>query len=69
MGIDHYRDSYTFDELMDKEFKLLTNDDLYVKIDGKYYSKGTSYYEQMYNNSKMTLKIVGIIRVKEKSYK
>lgn len=67
MGIDHYRDSYTFDELMDKEFKLLTNDDLYVKIDGKYYSKGTSYYEQMYNNSKMTLKIVGIIRVKEKA--
>lgn len=68
MGIDPYRDSYTFDEMLEKEFKLLTNDDLYVKgSDGIYRLKGSSFYEEMYNNSKVTLKIVGIIRVKEKA--
>lgn len=65
MGIDYERDSFTFDEILSQEFKLLTNDDLYVKIDEKYYIKGSAYYEELYNNNGLTLKVVGIIRAKK----
>lgn len=65
MGIDYERDSFTFDEMLGQEFKLLTNDDLYVKIDDKYYIKGSAYYEELYNNNGLTLKVVGIIRAKK----
>lgn len=65
MGIDYERDSCSFDEMLNQEFKLLTNDDIYVKIEDRYYQKGSKYYEDLYNNSGLTLKIVGIVRAKK----
>ena len=65
MGMDYKKDSITYDELLNSEFKLITNDELYVKIEDRYYKKGPAYYEELYNNSKVTLKVVGILRIKE----
>lgn len=65
MGIDYDRESISFDELLEEEFKLITSDEFYLKVDGRYYKKGSSYYETLYNESKVTLKIVGILRAKK----
>lgn len=67
MGMDYDREFYTFDELLNQEFKVLTDDELYVKIDDRYYTYGSSYYEGLYNNAKITLKVCGIMRVKPQS--
>lgn len=68
LGID-YKDieKYTFDEIKEKEYKVILNDDIYKKdVSGLYRNYfSTVNYETLYNKSELTLKITGIIRVKK----
>ncbi len=62
--IDSSLDEISFDEIIGKELKVVSNDDYYTKItDGIYVSSDAS--KQMYDNSDITLKVVGIVRGKE----
>lgn len=67
LGILSGKDSYTFDEIMNLEFKLLTNDAVYSRVDT---GEKTCFYEpdslpeDEYNEG-ITLKIVGIVRVNQ----
>ena len=58
--------SYTFDEILNLEFKLMLNTDYFVKQDGKWVDKSK---DSVYIASKLaeseTIKIVGIIRPSE----
>ena len=54
----------SFEDIMDKEFKVVLNDTLYSKIGGNYIPN--TNLEELYNNeSNITLKIKGIIRGKK----
>lgn len=64
MGMQFDQETFTFDELLLQEFKLLSNDDYYVKIDDKYYQYGSSSYQRLYEESDVTLKVCGIMRIK-----
>lgn len=56
-------EEYTFDDFLGKEFKVITNNDFYRKL-GNQFVENTDY-ESMYNSPQaITLKIVGIMRVK-----
>ena len=67
MGMDYEKDTYTFSELVNQEFKLITSDEAYVKSGERYYQYGSAYYEDLYNSSKVTLKVCGILRIKPDS--
>lgn len=67
MGMDIEKESYTFSELLSQEFKLITSDEAYVKSGDRYYQYGSSYYDDLYENAKVTLKISGIMRIKPDS--
>ncbi len=56
-------ESLTFADFIGKEFKLIDNDDYYVKQDNRYYVKGKSYYADLYHNAQTTLSVVGILRI------
>lgn len=59
------KDVYTFEELMDLEFKMLTNDEIYKFNGTKFVSNGMSnsvVTKEAYESG-LTLKVVGIIRV------
>lgn len=60
--------TYTYDELLEKEFKLILNTDYYIKENGSWINKekDTSYMKEVIDNA-LTLKIVGIIRPNEES--
>ena len=64
------REKYTFDELMGLEFKVLTNDEMYIYNGSKYVVNGMSLNtntlvtSDAYNRG-LTLKVVGIIRAKD----
>lgn len=60
--------SYTIDELLDMEFKLVLNSDLYKKINGIWIdmSDDEAYVENAVENGE-TMKVVGIIQPKEKA--
>lgn len=60
--------SYTIDELLDMEFKLVLNSDLYKKINGIWIdmSDDEAYVENAVKNGE-TMKVVGIIQPKEKA--
>ncbi|HOE06517.1 MAG TPA: ATP-binding cassette domain-containing protein [Bacilli bacterium] len=60
-------ETLTFADFMGKEFKLLDNDEYYVKMDNRYYAKGKSYYADLYENAQTTLEIVGILRIEPKA--
>ena len=64
LGIDYNRESYTFDEIMEIKYRLIENDDYYYydEENGKYKSKGVSEYINLYVNSKIELKVTGILR-------
>ncbi len=64
MGMDYSQPTMTYEEVLEKEFKLMTNNDLFFKRDGRYISYGSSYYEDMYKEKGLTLNIVGILRIK-----
>ncbi len=64
LGFDLSKDNFTFDEILNKEIKVVLNDDWY--IDNNNYFISNFDYEELYNNkNNLTLKIVGIIRGKE----
>ncbi len=56
-------ETLTFADFIGKEFKLIDNDNYYVKMDGRYYAKGKSYYADLYHNAETTLSVVGILRI------
>ena len=60
--------TYTYDELLEKEFKLILNTDYYIKENGSWINKekDASYMKEVIDNA-LTLKIVGIIRPNEES--
>jgi len=56
-----------FNDIIGKQFKVIMNDDYYVKTDMGIYSFNTDY-EAMYNSpDSLTLNVCGIIRPKEES--
>lgn len=64
LGFDLSKDNFPFDEILNKEIKVVLNDDWY--IDNNNYFIPNFNYEELYNNkNNLTLKIVGIIRGKE----
>lgn len=64
LGLNSESESYTFDDLLKIELKVVLNDDLYKSL-GMYYTMNSDL-EGLYNNdNNLTLKIVGIIRGKE----
>lgn len=56
------RESFTFDELLEVEYRLIDNNQLYYKS-GEVYVKNYNRQE-LYNNSIQTLKITAILRAK-----
>lgn len=56
------KSSYTFDEIMAKEFKLISNNELYVE-DYDLFKKRTNITESIFSSGE-TLKIAGILRLK-----
>ncbi len=59
-------DVISFDEILNKEFKIVLNDDFYSKVGNTFVMNFN--YDEMYNNeNNITLKITGIIRGKEGS--
>ena len=57
--------SYSFDELMAIEFRAIYNNDYYVKVDDRYYTR--TNYRDMYESSTHSIKVSGIVRVSEKA--
>ena len=64
LGFDVSKDSISFDEILNKEFKLILNDDYYKDL-GNYFTLNTDFAD-LYNKG-ISLKIVGILRGKEDS--
>lgn len=64
IGVDYNKESYTFDEIMNITYRVIENDDNYYydATGGRYRAKSTNEYKNLYENSKMELKIVGIMR-------
>lgn len=64
LGFDLSKDNFTFDEILNKEIKVVLNDDWYIDNNNNFIPNFN--YEELYNNkNNLTLKIVGIIRGKE----
>ena len=62
LGFDGEKDSISFEEIVNKEFKLVLNDDYYKEL-GSYFTLNTDF-KSLYDSGEM-LKIVGILRGKE----
>lgn len=62
LGFDGEKDSISFEEIVNKEFKLVLNDDYYKEL-GSYFTLNTDF-KSLYDSGE-TLKIVGILRGKE----
>ena len=62
LGLDGEKDSISFEEIVNKEFKLVLNDDYYKEL-GSYFTLNTDF-KSLYDSGE-TLKIVGILRGKE----
>ena len=60
LGMDAKKSEYTFDEILGKEFKLISNDALYTKGVDKFESEKIT--KNIYDTG-VTLKIVGILRI------
>jgi len=67
LNIEEGKTSFTFEELMSVEYKLLTNDILYQQktVGGRTYFEKRSIISQEAYDQALTLKIVGIVRLKE----
>lgn len=66
LGIDYLGiDEYTFDEIQQKVYKLISNNDFYIKDANTltYRDPRISEYQGLYDKTFFTLKISGIIRV------
>jgi putative ABC transport system permease protein len=60
--------SYTYDEILEIEFKLILNTDYYQKQNNTWINKSTDeqYMKQIIDNG-LTLKVVGIMKPNEES--
>ncbi|MGD9605132.1 MAG: ATP-binding cassette domain-containing protein [Bacilli bacterium] len=68
LGIDYEGlENLTFDQLLSKQFKVVFNNDLYVKQGDIYTTKSSSYYETLYNDSQFSLKVTAIMREKKQA--
>lgn len=64
LGFDRTKENISFEELLQKEFKLILNDQYYQKL-GEYFILNQDL-DSLYNNDNaITLKISGIVRGKE----
>ena len=66
IGIDYQRESYSFDEIIGMNYKLIENNDYYY-YDGekdRYYAKSSTDFLDLYTNSKVELIITAILREK-----
>ncbi len=64
LGLDKNQDKITFEELLNTEVKLILNDDFYTNV-GNYYVINSDL-DKLYDSDKaLTLKLVGIVRLKE----
>lgn len=67
LGFDGDAETISFDDIVGMEYKMLYNDDYYIKS-GDYYSinGNASDLTDLYNNANaVTLKICGVVRIKE----
>ena len=61
------KDEFTFDDILNSTIKLVSNDDFYDQFGNYFVPKSIDV--NLYNNSNnLTLKVVGIIRIKEDKY-
>ena len=68
LGIDYKdKETYTFEEICNKEFKVVTNDLYYKYVDTKERYVYNNDLESAYNDAKITLKISCILRAKDTS--
>lgn len=67
LGIDHNKKSIDIKNVIDKEYKLILNDDYYKKLGNIFTVNGNpADLSSLYNNPKaITLKISGVIRIKK----
>lgn len=64
LGLDSKKENISFEEILNSEMKLVLNDDFYTKV-GNFFTIPTDL-EKLYNSKNvLTLKVVGIIRLKE----
>ncbi len=64
LGLDTTKENIKFEDILNSEIKLVLNKDYYTKI-GNYFSINTDL-DKLYNSDEtITLKIVGIVRLKE----
>ncbi len=64
LGLDATKENISFDDLLNSELKLILNDDYYQKV-GNYYTVNTDLDELYNSKNAITLKVVGVIRLKE----
>ena len=64
LGLDVSQESFTFEDLLDLEIRLVLNDDYYRKI-GQYFTINTDFAYMYESEKTITLKISGIIRGKK----
>ncbi len=62
LGIDTTKEEISFDELIEKEIRIILNDDFYINNNN--YFVPNMNYDEIYDEG-ITLKIVGIVRGKE----
>ena len=62
--IDSNKEKVNFDEVVGKEFKVVSNDDYYTKITDEVFTTNKASMD-MYNKSDITLRITGIVRGKK----
>ncbi len=68
LGFNINEDKIFFSDLLsEKEYRYIENNDYYIKRNDIYYAYGSNYYEDLYNNSQTSLKIVGVLREKKNS--
>lgn len=64
LGFSNMDDNISFEDILNKEIKLVFNDTYYMKV-GEYFTINSDL-EKLYNDkNSMSLKVVGIIRMKE----
>lgn len=55
-------DEYSFDDLIGKQFKVITNNDFYIKS-GNQFIKNNDFELMYKSNNNITIKVVGILRI------
>ncbi len=64
LGLNKDQETINFDSILNKEIKLVFNDDYYTKV-GNYFTINQDLAKAYESQETLTLKVVGIIRLKE----